>query len=50
MLELTENFSLSNYDIAKADADKVDEQIIAMLKTGRSFRVEAGAGSGKHTH
>lgn len=47
MLELTENFSLSNYDIAKADADKVDEQIIAMLKTGRSFRVEAGAGSGK---
>ena len=45
--ELSEKYGLSNYDIAKAEADKVDEQIITALKTGRSFRVEAGAGSGK---
>lgn len=37
----------ANYDIAKAEADKVDEQIVETLKSGRSFRVEAGAGSGK---
>ena len=36
-----------NYDIAKAEADKVDEQIVAVLQAGNSFRVEAGAGSGK---
>lgn len=36
-----------NYVIAKAEADKVDEQIIATLDDGHSFRVEAGAGSGK---
>lgn len=37
----------TNYDLAKAEADKVDAQIIKTLKSGRSFRVEAGAGSGK---
>ena len=37
----------ANYDLAKAEADKVDEQIVETLKSGRSFRVEAGAGSGK---
>ncbi len=37
----------ANYDLAKAEADKVDEQIIAALQAGNSFRVEAGAGSGK---
>lgn len=37
----------TNYDIAKAEADKVEAQIIAALKEGLSFRVEAGAGSGK---
>ena len=37
----------TNYDLAKAEADKVDAQIIETLKSGRSFRVEAGAGSGK---
>lgn len=37
----------ANYDLAKAEADKVDKQIIETLKSGRSFRVEAGAGSGK---
>ncbi len=36
-----------NYNIAKAEADKVDAQIIEALKSGRCFRVEAGAGSGK---
>ena len=37
----------ANYDLAKAEADTVDEQIVETLKSGRSFRVEAGAGSGK---
>lgn len=37
----------ANYDLAKAEADKVDEQIVETLKSGHSFRVEAGAGSGK---
>ena len=37
----------TNYEIAKAEADKVDEIIIDTLKKGVSFRVEAGAGSGK---
>ena len=36
-----------NYQIAKKDADKVDEMIINTLKSGASFIVEAGAGSGK---
>ena len=37
----------TNYDLAKAEADKVDAQIIETLQSGHSFRVEAGAGSGK---
>lgn len=37
----------SNYEIAKLEADKIDEQIIKTLCSGKSFRVEAGAGSGK---
>lgn len=37
----------ANYNLAKEEADKVDAQIIETLKTGCSFRVEAGAGSGK---
>ena len=37
----------NNYKVAKIEADKVDEQIIRTLQEGRSFRVEAGAGSGK---
>lgn len=37
----------ANYDLAKVEADKVDVQIIETLKAGHSFRVEAGAGSGK---
>lgn len=44
---MSNNIGSSNYEIAKAEADKVDEQIIAALKDGRSFRVEAGAGAGK---
>ena len=44
-----EEHKRSNFAIAKAEADKVDEQIIATLQNGDSFRVEAGAGSGK-TH
>lgn len=37
----------TNYEFAKAEADRVDEQIIEALQAGHSFRVEAGAGSGK---
>ena len=36
-----------NYECAKAEADQVDAQIIEALESGHSFRVEAGAGSGK---
>ncbi len=44
---LNANSADSNYARAKAEADLIDEQIIAALKEGISFRVEAGAGSGK---
>lgn len=37
----------TNYELAKAEADKVDAQIIESLQAGHNFRVEAGAGSGK---
>lgn len=36
-----------NYKLAKAEADKVEAQIINVVQKGHSFRVEAGAGSGK---
>ncbi len=38
---------VSNFSVAKAEADKADENIIEILQKGYSFRVEAGAGSGK---
>ncbi len=44
---MSEEHKRTNYDLAKAEADKVDEQIISALQNGISFRVEAGAGSGK---
>lgn len=44
---MNENHHGTNYEFAKAEADKIDDQIIETLKTGCSFRVEAGAGSGK---
>lgn len=37
----------TNFQIAKEEADRVDAQIIYTLQQGHSFRVEAGAGSGK---
>lgn len=37
----------TNYEIAKAEADRIDEIIVDSIKQGVSFRVEAGAGSGK---
>lgn len=37
----------TNYEKAKAYADKIDSEIITVLQSGKSFRVEAGAGSGK---
>lgn len=39
--------SNTQYDIAKKRADEIDEKIINTLCSGKSFRVEAGAGSGK---
>lgn len=36
-----------NYERAKAEADKIEAKIIETLQSGCSFRVEAGAGSGK---
>lgn len=44
---MNENCHGINYQIAKAEADKVDKQIVEILQTGSSFLVEAGAGSGK---
>lgn len=41
---MSEEYKRTNYDLAKAEADKVDEQIISALQNGISFRVEAGAG------
>lgn len=37
----------TNYQIAKELADLIDSQIIEILQQGKSFLVEAGAGSGK---
>lgn len=44
---MNSEYTGANYNLAKAEADKIDAQIIETLKSGRSFRVEAGAGSGK---
>lgn len=44
---MSEEYSGANYALAKVEADRVDAQIIEALKSGHSFRVEAGAGSGK---
>ena len=44
---MSDNFISNNYDIAKLEADKIDNEIICTLQSGKSFRVEAGAGSGK---
>ena len=37
----------ANYEKAKQEADNVDLKIIELIKKGKNFRVEAGAGSGK---
>ena len=44
---MSENYKRIKYARAKADADKRYEKIILALSKGNSFRVEAGAGSGK---
>lgn len=44
---MNSEYTGANYNFAKAEADKIDAQIIETLKSGHSFRVEAGAGSGK---
>lgn len=37
----------TKYELAKKKADEIDDQIINALRAKKSFRVEAGAGSGK---
>lgn len=37
----------SKYEIAKKRADEIDSEILQVLQSKKSFRVEAGAGSGK---
>ena len=37
----------TNYAIAKAEADEIDEIIIDTIRQGLSFSVEEGVGSGK---
>ena len=37
----------SNYEIAKKRADEIDNLIIDTVESGKSFRIEAGAGAGK---
>lgn len=44
---MIEKCKITNFQKAKETADIVDAQIIEVLKKGQSFRVEAGAGSGK---
>ena len=44
---VSEERKRTNFDIAKSEADKIDGDIIEALQAGISFRVEAGAGSGK---
>lgn len=44
---MSENRCGANYERAKAEADKIDAKIVETLQSGCSFRVEAGAGSGK---
>lgn len=44
---MTEQQFGENYKHAKAEADKIEAQIIDAVQKGYSFRVEAGAGSGK---
>lgn len=44
---MSEKSEKTNFQRAKEAADEVDVQIIDILQKNRSFRVEAGAGSGK---
>lgn len=44
---MSENRHGAHYEHAKAEADKIDKKIIETLQSGCSFRIEAGAGSGK---
>lgn len=47
VFKMTLEKDLNNFEKAKLEADKIDEEIISILELGKSFRVEAGAGSGK---
>lgn len=47
VIPMEKQYKMKNYEIAKEEADKIDNKIIETLKDGKNFRVEAGAGSGK---
>ena len=38
---------MTNREIAEARANEIDQKIIETVQSGKSFRVEAGAGAGK---
>lgn len=38
---------MTNWEKAQKRAEEIDEQILNVLRSGKSFRVEAGAGAGK---
>lgn len=44
---MEDDIYVNNREKAINEANKVDKQIIEVLESGKSFRVEAGAGSGK---
>jgi len=44
---MEEKINITNREKAINEANKVDKRIIEVLESGKSFRVEAGAGSGK---
>lgn len=44
---MEEKINITNREKAINEANKVDKRIIEVLESGQSFRVEAGAGSGK---
>ena len=38
---------MTNREIAEARANEIDQKIIETVQSGKSFRVEAGAGAGR---
>lgn len=38
---------MTNYELAKEEADKTDQKIITLISQCKNIKVEAGAGAGK---